>query len=63
MNTVPENKDTPETAQRDALNESEKQAAEPQPGSYKERESGEKTVGVLPIDADSMPMEGLDPNR
>ena len=61
MNGMPEDKDTPATLQRDALNESEKQAAAEQPGNYKEEENGAKTVEVMPIDADSLPMQGIDP--
>ncbi len=63
MSTMPEDKDTPATLQRDAVNESEKQAAASQPGNYKEEENGEKTVEVMPVDPDSMPMQGIDPKQ
>ena len=49
------------SAQREALNESEKKAAEKQPGSYKEAATQEKVVGIPPTGPDEKPIRGLDP--
>lgn len=61
MSTTLEDKDTPADLQRTALEDAEKQAAESQPGSYRDVENADKVVGVQPIDADSLPIHGLDP--
>jgi hypothetical protein len=47
-------------AQREALNESEKKAAEKQPGSYKEKETEDKVVEIPPTGPDERPIRGLD---
>ena len=48
------------TAQREALNESEKKASEKQPGSYKEEETADKVVEIPPTGPDKKPIRGLD---
>lgn len=48
------------SGQREALNESEKKAAEQQPGSYKEEETAEKVVEIPPAGPDKKPIRGLD---
>lgn len=48
------------SAQREALNESEKKAAEKQPGSYKEAETDDKIVEIPPAGPDEKPIRGLD---
>ena len=54
-------KTSPSTsAQRDALNESEKKASEKQPGSYKEEETADKVVEIPPPGPDKKPIRGLD---
>jgi len=50
----------PAEEQRQALNESEKKAAEDQPGSYKEEETAEKVVEIPPAGPDKKPIRGLD---
>ena len=47
-------------AQRQARNESEKRAAEQQPGSYKEKATAEKVVEIPPSGPDKKPIRGLD---
>ena len=47
--------------QRDALMESERQAAERQPDSFMERAVTDKVVGIPPVDSTDTPIEGLDP--
>ena len=46
--------------QREALNESEKKAAEKQPDSYKEKETEDKVVEIPPTGPDERPIRGLD---
>jgi hypothetical protein len=48
------------SAQREALNESQKKANEKQPGSYKERETEDKVVEIPPTGPDERPIRGLD---
>jgi hypothetical protein len=48
------------SAQREALNESEKKANEKQPGSYKEKATDEKVVEIPPSGPDKKPIRGLD---
>ncbi len=48
------------SAQREALNESEKKASEKQPGSYKEEETAEKVVEIPAAGPDKKPIRGLD---
>jgi hypothetical protein len=50
----------PEGNQRDALNESEKRAAEPQPRNYREKETDEKIVEIPPKGPEEKPIRGLD---
>jgi len=61
----PSSSDSPEshtntTDQREALERSEKKAAETQPGSYKEKETEEKRVEIGP-DLTDNPIKGIDP--
>ena len=48
------------SAQREALNESQKKANEKQPGSYKEEETDDKVVEIPPTGPDERPIRGLD---
>lgn len=62
--TLPSSTDQPGAQpQRDALNESERRAETERPQNYKERETAEKVVEVLPLDGDSTPIQGIDPDR
>lgn len=47
--------------QREALEKSEKKAAEKQPGSFKEKATEEKVVEIGP-DLTDDPIKGIDPN-
>ena len=57
---------TPSTVQddgqREALERSEKKAAEPQPENYKEKETEEKLVEIGP-DLTADPIKGIDPEE
>ena len=57
---------TPSTVQddgqREALERSEKKAAEPQPENYKEKETEEKLVEIGP-DVTDDPIKGIDPEQ
>ncbi|MGZ5130618.1 MAG: hypothetical protein ACXWCU_13755 [Caldimonas sp.] len=57
MKTTPS---APASAQREALNESEKKASEQQPGSYKEKATAEKVVQIPPAGPGKKPIRGLD---
>lgn len=46
--------------QRDALKQSEKKASEKQPGSFKEKETDQKVVGIPPAAPGKKPIRGLD---
>jgi hypothetical protein len=59
-NTIPNTKDASDAEQREALEQSEKKAAEKQPGSYKEKATEEKLVEIGPDLLDS-PIKGIDP--
>ena len=59
MSTPPKGK----SDQRDALSESERRASAEQPESFKENETGEKIVEVLPIDGEGAAIEGIDPDK
>ena len=48
------------SAQREALEQSEKKANEQQPGSYKEEETESKVVEIPPTGPDERPIRGLD---
>ena len=48
------------SAQREALNESERKGSEQQPGSYKEEETDVKIVEIPPSGPDKKPIRGLD---
>ncbi len=60
MNT-PQNRPAPE--QREALEESEKKASEKHPENFKDRETKEKVVEILPIDEDGSAIKGIDPEK
>ncbi|MDP9046317.1 MAG: hypothetical protein M3O01_16065 [Pseudomonadota bacterium] len=53
----------PSNPQRDALNESERRAERERPQNYKDKETAEKVVEVLPLDGDSAPIQGIDPDK
>jgi hypothetical protein len=60
MNTVSNTSDATSDDQREALEQSEKNAAEKQPGSYKEKATEEKLVEIGPDRSDN-PIKGIDP--
>ena len=49
------------TGDRDALHQSEKKAAEKQPGSFSEKALTDKVVEIPPVDKTAAPIKGLDP--
>ncbi|MBC8057616.1 MAG: hypothetical protein H7Y61_13660 [Rhizobiales bacterium] len=57
--TTPDNR----TGQRDALSESERKASREQPENFKEDETDDKVVEVLPIDGAGAAIKGLDPDK
>ena len=63
MDTKPSNKQASYQSQRQALNDSERQAERERPQNYKDKETQEKIVEVLPIDGDGTPIEGIDPDK
>lgn len=55
---------TPPDAQRDALRQSEKDAAAEQPENFKDDETDEKIVEILPIEPNSSnAIQGIDPEE
>jgi hypothetical protein len=60
LETTMSNNPSP-SAQREALEQSEKKASEKQPGSYKEEETADKVVEIPPTGPDERPIRGLDP--
>jgi hypothetical protein len=48
---------------REALSESEREASRERPENFKEEETAEKVVEVLPIDGEGAPIEGIDPDK
>jgi hypothetical protein len=60
MSSSPTRPAVPSPGGRQALNDSEKKAAEKEPGSYKEAATNEKIVGIPPAGPDSKPIRGLD---
>lgn len=55
---------TPPDAQREALRRSEKDAAAEQPENFKDAETDEKIVEILPIEPDSSAaIQGIDPDE
>lgn len=56
--------DAPADAQREALRRSEKDAAAEQPENFKDAETEEKIVEILPIEPDhSAAIQGIDPEE
>jgi hypothetical protein len=47
--------------EREALQESERNASRTQPENFKEGETDEKVVEVLPVDGESTAIKGIDP--
>ena len=60
MNTASSPSTLQDDGQREALERSEKNAAEPQPENYKEKETEEKLVEIGP-DLTADPIKGIDP--
>ncbi len=54
---------TPQTSkdEREALQESERNASRTQPENFKDAETDEKVVEVLPVDGDGTAIKGIDP--
>ena len=48
---------------REALSESERRASIEQPENFKEAETEEKVVEVLPIDGEGAAIKGIDPDK
>lgn len=61
-NPDPRTADT-RTDQREALSESERQASREQPENFKQKETEDKVVEVLPIDGEGAAIKGLDPEK
>lgn len=51
------------TDPREALSESERRASIEQPENFKEAETDEKVVEVLPIDGEGAAIKGIDPDK
>ena len=49
--------------QREALSESERRASIEQPENFKEDETEQKVVEILPIDGDGSAIKGIDPEK
>ena len=47
----------------DALTESERRASEPHPDNFKEVETDEKVIEILPIDGEGSAIKGIDPDK
>ena len=62
MNTASSPSALQDDGQREALERSEKKAAEPQPENYKEKETEEKLVKIGP-DVTDDPIKGIDPEQ
>lgn len=60
MPTTPTASPAKDDGQRQALERSEKKAAEPQPENYKDKETEEKLVEIGP-DVTADPIKGIDP--
>jgi hypothetical protein len=60
MNTTQQQAQAPDTSQREALEQSEKKAAQPQPENFKDKATDEKLVEIGP-DLTNKPIEGIDP--
>jgi len=61
MNKSPTSQGGLPIAQREALQESERAATETEPANFRDRANAEKIVEIPPVDADSIPIRGLDP--
>ena len=48
-------------AQREALQDSERAATETEPANFRDQANAEKIVEIPPVDAESIPIRGLDP--
>lgn len=48
-------------SQREALQESERAATETEPANFRDQANAEKIVEIPPVDAESIPIRGLDP--
>lgn len=51
------------TDPREALSESERRASIEQPENFKDAETDEKVVEILPIDGDGGAIKGIDPDK
>ena len=60
MNTRP---DLPAPEQRKALEQSEKRASEQHPENFKDQETKDKVVEILPIAKDGSAIRGIDPDK
>jgi hypothetical protein len=60
MNTTQQQSQAPDTNQREALEQSEKKAAQRQPENFKDKATEEKLVEIGP-DLTDKPIEGIDP--
>jgi hypothetical protein len=60
MNTTQQQSQAPDKNQREALEQSEKRAAQQQPENFKDQATDEKLVEIGP-DLTDKPIEGIDP--
>lgn len=62
MSKITEQPSVRNDGQRQALERAEKKATEQQPGSFKDKSTGEKVVEIGP-DVTDAPIKGIDPAR
>ncbi len=61
MNTNPPKDPGAPLADRQALQESERQATETEPANFRDQANAEKIVEIPPVDKANKPIRGLDP--
>ena len=61
MNKSSSSADGSPIAERKALEESERAATETEPANFRDQANAEKIVEIPPVDAESIPIRGLDP--
>ena len=61
MSASPADTTSPQPGQREALEDSERDASRQQPGSFKDEAMKDKVVEIPPVGPDEKPIRGLDP--
>lgn len=61
MSDSPSDVNNPQESQREALEQSERDASRRQPGSFKDEAMDDKVVEIPPVGPDEKPIRGLDP--